>query len=106
MKIAKECFGKEENEISFPSSSRHKVNELEKWLDAYVLKSFTEDELKDFICKFKAIYTSIVGNTNSDNRGKNRQEVKMTWFNNRVEALNIPYKLVNIPNNLYHLIKF
>lgn len=106
LKIAKECFGKEENEISFPSSSRHKVNELEKWLDAYVLKSFTEDELKDFICKFKAIYTSIVGNTNSDNRGKNRQEVKMTWFNNRVEALNIPYKLVNIPNNLYHLIKF
>lgn len=105
LKIAKECFGKEKNEISFPSSSRLNVNELEKWLDSYVLKSFTENELKDFICNFKAIYTSIVGNTNSDNRGKNRQDVKITWFNNRTESLSIPYKLTILSKNQYYLIK-
>lgn len=88
-----------------PQSSEYNIQELSIWLDNYTYKIFDEDEFKEFVSEFKIKYTSVVGISNSDNRGKQRQEVGHIWFNNRMKKLSLSYELATLSGERYLLIK-
>ncbi len=104
-KIALECFGQVLCDSMLPKSSEMNVQELSSWLETHAIKILRADEFKEFVSEFKGKYTSIVGASNSDNRGKQRQEVGHTWFNNRMKMLELPYEVAPLQENRYMLVK-
>lgn len=104
-KIAKDCFGQEFHDKMLPHSSEHNIRELLAWLDSYTSKIFDEDEFREFVAEFKRKYTFVVGISNSDNRGKQRQDVGHTWFNNRMKKLSLSYEVATLSGGQYLLVK-
>lgn len=104
-KIANECFGQEFCDKMLKQSSESNFFELSGWLENYSFKVLSEEEFKEFVSEFKRKYTPIVGVTNSENRGKQRQDVGYTWFNNRMKKHSLPFELISLSGERYFLIK-
>ncbi len=58
-----------------------------------------------FVAELKSKCTAVVGYSNSDNRGKQRQDVGHTWFNNRMKMLDFPYEIAVLSERRYVLLK-
>ena len=104
-RIANECFGQEFCDKMLKQSSESNIFELSSWLENYISKILSVEEFKEFVSEFKRKYTSIVGVTNSENRGKQRQDVGYTWFNNRMKKHSLPFELISLSGEQYFLIK-